>query len=107
MNTFELGIENIIQHGWGRGKMIDPDTGTRCLLGAMEIPERKPGVCQNTPATRAMSAYLRENCEKCIRAERNNGHLPGIHLIWRHNDHHLDSQEDAILLLKELAHERS
>src|SRR5690349_15414254 len=104
MNRFERAIDNIQQKGWHQGDMYGLD-GSPCLLAAMELPLKRQGVLQDCPESQKMATHLRDNCTKCMKAERINGRLPDIHMIWRHNDHHMSSQEDALLLLKEVLHD--
>src|SRR4051812_40787746 len=103
MNRFELAIDNIHSKGWTQHALHN-DEGM-CILGAMELPLKRHGVLQDTEETAKFGQYLRANCLNCQRAEELNGHLPDQHIIWRHNDFHIKSMEDAILLLKEVAHD--
>lgn len=93
-DQLSAGIERIHRTGWG----VDDDgmyhaDAPACLLASL-------GTGYNdTLAARALARTIRQDCLPCVEKG-----LDDVMTVWYHNDDHMQSQEDALLILKKALH---
>lgn len=104
MTIIETAIDRLTSKGWITG-MLHTNEGY-CMLGALGVEEDEAGYWINIPEIETLRIVhtIIDECVACNHHWLLN-HPEPKELIYRHNDSHLKSAEDAILLLKKAAND--
>lgn len=93
-DKLSAGIERIHRTGWGVGDdAMNHKNAPACLLASIGTGYNE------TPATSALAETIRQDCRPCAEKE-----VDDVMTVWYHNDDHVQSQEDALLILKKALH---
>lgn len=104
MTIIDTAIDRLTSKGWIIGQL--QSSQGYCMLGALGVEEDEDGYWVNIPEieTHRVVFTIIDECAAC------NHHWllyrpEPKEIIYRHNDTHLKSAEDAILLLKKAGNE--
>lgn len=97
------GIKRI-QSGWIKGDLADEEGF--CLVGALNAGMDYENAYTVTPGIEKVCAEIVTECDICAEkyalmvADWPEYLLKESDVVWSHNDWHISSQEDALLILK-------